>query len=271
MRNFALMTILLSCLVTHASIAADLLIKIDDHQQTFGSEKLLTRADTKPVDIALDPAYKKPMHYRAIPLATLLQEQGIKPTDDVNFVALDGFTATLPAAMILNAGKSQAWLAIENSADAWPALSSKSKATAGPFYLVWINPEANRITQEQWPFQIARIEQVDSIANRFPMLVPTRNVPENSDIRKGFVVFQKNCLVCHRINGGGDGTMGPDLNIPRNPTAYFQPQFLKMLIRNPKQVRSWPDSKMPGFDEKTISNEEIDELIAYLGHIRVSR
>jgi mono/diheme cytochrome c family protein len=268
MRNFALTALLLSCLVTPASIAADLLIKSDNHQQAFGSEKLLTRTDVKPVDIPLDPAYKKPMHYRAVPLASLLQEQGINPADDLNFVALDGFTATLPAAMILNSGKSEALLAIENSVDAWPPLSDKSKATAGPFYLVWKNPEANGITQEQWPFQIARIEKVDSIAKRFPMLPPNKSIPENSDIRKGFIVFQKNCLVCHTLNGGGDGTMGPDLNVPHNPTEYFQAAFLKMLIRNPKQVRAWPDSKMPGFDEKTISDVEIEQLIGYLRHMK---
>jgi mono/diheme cytochrome c family protein len=269
MRNPALMAILLCCFVTNASVAADLQIRIGGHQNTYSTGKLLERADAKPVNIALDPAYRKPMQYRAIPLASLLVELGIKPADDLSFVALDGFSAALPAAMILNSGKAEAWLAIETGDNAWPPLNSRSKASAGPFYLVWTNPEAKGITQEQWPFQIARIEKVDSIEKRFPMLLPGKSVPQGSSIRRGFSVFQKNCLMCHKLNGGGDSNMGPDLNVPHNPTEYFQAAYLKMLIRNPRQVRIWPDSKMPGFDEKTISDEGLDALVDYLTHMKM--
>jgi mono/diheme cytochrome c family protein len=262
-----LIAITLACFVTNTSMAANLLMKIDGHQQAISADVLLKRPDAKLVDIALDPAYKKPMHYHAIPLASFLQENGIKTTDDLSFVALDGFSASLPASLIFNSGKSRAWLAVETANDSWPPLNEKSKATTGPFYLVWTNPEAAGISQEQWPFQIARIEKVEALEKRFPMLLPDKSVAANSPIRQGFSVFQKNCLVCHKLNGGGDSSLGPDLNIPHNPTEYFQASFLKQLIRNPRQVRTWPDSKMPGFDEKVISDGELDVLVEYLKHM----
>jgi len=269
MRSFFLTAILLFSCATNTSASTELVIQIDGHQAVFSTDTLLKRADTKSISVPADPAYKKSMQYQAIPLSTLLKEQGVKSTDNLNFVALDGFAAPLSAAIILNAKASQAWLAIEPDKSAWPPLSSaKSTASAGPFYLVWLNPASDGITQEQWPYQIARIEKVASIENRFPMLLPDKSVSASSTIRKGFSVFQKNCMVCHKLNGGGDSSMGPDLNIPHNPTEYFQIAYLKKLIRNPKQVRSWPDSKMPGFDDKTISDPEIDALVDYLRHMK---
>lgn len=262
----ALLMALLSCFVANAGVAAELLTSIDGHQQTFSTDLLLKRPDAKLINVTLDPAYKKPMQYHAIPLSSLLQENGIKTTDDLSFVALDGFSASLPASLIFNSGKSRAWLALETAEDSWPPLNAKSKATAGPFYLVWTDPQAAGISQEQWPFQIARIEKVEAIEKRFPMLLPDKSVAADSPIRKGFSVFQKNCLVCHKLNGGGDSSLGPDLNIPHSPTQYFEMSFLKMLIRNPGQVRTWPDSKMPGFDEKVISDNELEALLDYLKH-----
>jgi mono/diheme cytochrome c family protein len=269
MRSFILMAAVFFACCTNVNAGTELVIQIDGHQAVFSPDTLLKRADAKSISIPADPAYKKAVQYRAIPFSTLLKEQGVKSTDNLNFVALDGFAAPLPAAIILNAKASQAWLAIEPTTSTWPALSAtKSNASAGPFYLVWVNPAADGITQEQWPYQIARIEKVASIENRFPMLLPDKSVSETSTIRKGFSVFQKNCMVCHKLNGGGDSSMGPDLNIPHNPTEYFQIAYLKKLIRNPKQVRSWPDSKMPGFDDKTISDQEVDALVDYLRHMK---
>lgn len=268
MRNFILIATLLFFCCTNLSAGAELVIQIDGHQAAFSPDTLLKRADAKNISVAADPAYKKAMRYRAIPLSNFLAEHGTKSTDNLNFIALDGFAAPLPAAIILNAKASQAWLAVEPTQHPWPPISTKSKASAGPFYLVWLNPAADGISQEQWPYQITRIEKVASIEKRFPMLVPDNAVAEGSTIRQGFAVFQKNCLACHKLNGGGDSDLGPDLNIPHNPTEYFQIAYLKKLIRAPKQVRSWPDSKMPGFDAKTISDQELDALVNYLGHMK---
>ncbi|MNJ74677.1 Cytochrome c [compost metagenome] len=80
-------------------------------------------------------------------------------------------------------------------------------------------------------------------------------------------MFQQNCLACHRLNGAGDAQVGPDLNVPHNPTEYFRPEYLRQLIRDPQSLRQWPQAKMPGFAESVLSEQELDALLAYLGHM----
>ena len=58
--------------------------------------------------------------------------------------------------------------------------------------------------------------------------------------------------------------MGPDLNLPMSPTEYFSAANLKKLIRNPQNLRSWPESQMVGFTSDAVSDTEISDLIAYL-------
>jgi mono/diheme cytochrome c family protein len=74
-------------------------------------------------------------------------------------------------------------------------------------------------------------------------------------------------MVCHTLNGGGDATVGPDLNIPYNPTEYLRPEALRRLIRDPQALRLWPGAKMPAFDSKALSDRELAEILAYLRHM----
>jgi mono/diheme cytochrome c family protein len=113
---------------------------------------------------------------------------------------------------------------------------------------VWTNPQASGIRPEQWPFQIATIRQLAPVETRFPALLPAR-AAEHDPVRQGFALFQQNCLACHRLNGAGDAQFGPDLNLPHNPTEYFQPAFLRQYIRDPQSLRQWPQARMPGFAE----------------------
>ena len=36
------------------------------------------------------------------------------------------------------------------------------------------------------------------------------------------------------------------------------------MIRNPASVRKWPDQKMPGFGKTTLSDSDLDAIIAWL-------
>ena len=91
-------------------------------------------------DIAVpgDVAYQRPMRYRAVPLAVVLRELGLGPSDTLEAVATDGFVAQLPGALVLaqSPGQPQPWLAIEPDGAPWPTLPGKA-ASAGPFYIVW--------------------------------------------------------------------------------------------------------------------------------------
>lgn len=50
-----------------------------------------------------------------------------------------------------------------------------------------------------------------------------------------------------------------------SPVEYFQPEALRTFLRDPEAVRTWPGRTMTGFEVDALSDEELDDLIAYLG------
>jgi mono/diheme cytochrome c family protein len=69
-------------------------------------------------------------------------------------------------------------------------------------------------------------------------------------------------MVCHPVNGAGTARIGPDLNLPLNPTEYFQPAALKTFLRDPASVRRWPEMRMLGFDATAMSDADLDAVVA---------
>jgi len=240
--------------------AAELLLEINGQQTRYSSEQLLKQAQA--IQIPADVAYKRSMTYQAVPVASLLP--GVNAGDQLQAVASDGFAAELPAAPLLNREGARAWVAIEDPGKPWPKLSS-NKPSAGPFYLVWTDPQAGQIGPEQWPFQMVSLRQVQSLAERFPALLPAADA--GTEVQAGFAQFQKHCLACHRLNGAGDSAFGPDLNIPHNPTEYFSADFLPRYIRDPQSLRRWPQARMPGFNQQALADAELQQLLAYLRHM----
>lgn len=253
---------LLALLPLNESYAAELQLHLDSQHQTLSSAQLLAHPQVQQIEIPNDVSYKRSMRYQAVPLAALLT--GVSPGDHLQLVASDGFAAELPAAPVFSQTGSQAWLAIEDPAQPWPPLGS-SKPSAGPFYLVWQNPAASQIGPEQWPFQLTTIRALAPVAQRFPQLLPATDA--SPAVQAGFAQYQKNCMACHRLNGAGDSQLGPDLNIPYNPTEYFSGDFLTRYIRDPQSLRRWPQGKMPGFAVEVLSDEALGELVAYLEHM----
>jgi mono/diheme cytochrome c family protein len=244
----------------------DLTVVAGGRMATYAPAALLALPAATQVAISGDVAYKRDMSFRAIPVAALLA--GVGPDETIRFVANDGFVANLPAAPLLARGNGAvAYLAIEPPDAPWPPLKSGESATAGPFYLVWVRPELGGIHDEQWPYQIARIESVLPLVKRFPVLAPASGLSAQDPIRHGFAAYEKHCSVCHTLNLGGDATIGPDLNVPYNPTEYLRVDALRRLIRDPQTLRRWPAAKMPKFPATTLSDRELTDLLAYLRHM----
>ncbi len=233
---------------------------------TYAPAALLAMPGAILVTIPSDVAYKRDMSFRALPVSALLA--GVAPDETIRFVASDGFVATMPAAPLLARGNGAvAYVAIEPPDKPWPPLKQAESATAGPFYLVWVRPELGGIRDEQWPYQIARIESVLPLVKRYPMLAPASGLSARDPIRRGYAVYEKNCSVCHTLNLGGDATIGPDLNVPYNPTEYLRVDALRRLIRDPQSLRRWAAAKMPKFPVTALSDRELTDLLDYLRHM----
>lgn len=244
--------------------AAELLVERADGSRSYSSAELLADPTAREIQIPADVAYKRAMRYRAVPLAKLLD--GVNAQDQLQAVADDGFAAELPLAPLLATQGARAWLAVEEAQRPWPALGKAGKS-AGPFYLVWTHPERGHIGPEQWPYRVVRLRVLAPLAERFPALRPDPALPADDPVNRGFALFQKHCLACHRLNRQGDAAFGPDLNLPYNPTEYFRADLLRRYIRDPQALRLWPQARMPGFAPAALSDAELDQLIAYLRHM----
>jgi len=266
-----LFVIVMFCLFLQPKDAlADPVLEVAIGGQTrhFGRNELLRRPDVARVSIANDVSYGKAMDYLAVPLAALLAGLNPPANSVVESVALDGFVAQLPLDLVTNTDpiKPIAWLAVEPADPPWPKLPGKD-TTAGPFYLVWAGASVATIRSEQWPYALKRLESQPSPVERWPALYVDPALPATDPIRAGLALYVTQCLPCHSLNGGGSGTMGPDMNQPMNPTRYMTRDGLHALIRDPKSVRDWPTMQMPGFAADRMSDREIELIIDYLAHM----
>jgi mono/diheme cytochrome c family protein len=262
-------------LMLPAAVRADepaLTLSLGAEPRRFTAQELVARPEASTLQIPADIAYGRSMTFRAVPLLALLGESLDPAFDTLEARATDGFVAHIPLSLVMKgaAGGSVAWIAVEDPTAPWPALPGKS-ASAGPFYLVWDNPERSGIGNEQWPFQLAALMAVASPARRWPQMAVDAGLPEDAPERRGEAVFADQCLPCHRMKGAGSSDIGPDLGQPMNPTEYMSAKGLRALIRNPKAVRTWPQQQMTGFDEATLPEHDLDALIAYLAHMAQAR
>lgn len=249
---------------------ATLKIESGDQIIVFTTRELLKRKDTETLSIPLSDYPNQHFKVKAVPAASLFKS--VKLADDavIVFSCLDGFSAPLEKARLLGTDSKGAiaYIAIEPPDKKWPNLSGK-KQSAGPFYLVWKNPELSEIGREEWPFQLAGFKVAEGFAALFPKVMPAKGVEKSDTVWRGFEVFKKNCFVCHTMNGQGTSKMGPDLNEPMNPITYFNEKSLKMLVRDPASLRKWPGSKMPGFPASILNDTDLDALVDYLKSMAV--
>jgi mono/diheme cytochrome c family protein len=268
-RYFAALALLVAPLLPpgRAAKTAELTVELSNRAETLTTEQLLARPDAATIEVPRDATYGRPMTYRAVPLRALLQAMTLAPRKDLEVVARDGFVATLPAALVFPpiGGGSVPWLAVEPPNAPWPPPAEG--VTTGPFYLVWLNPGASGVRSEQWPFAVAAIRPAPSPEARWPEIAVDAGVPVGSLIRAGQALFVTQCLVCHPLNGAGAAHVGPDLNLPHNPTEYFQPWALKAFLRDPGSVRRWSDMRMRGFDAAVMSDAELEAIVAYLAYM----
>ncbi|MCB1511669.1 MAG: cytochrome c [Hyphomicrobiaceae bacterium] len=266
----AVATVALS--VTHV-LAAErtLTVSVGNSVRTFTARELLARKDVVSITITADVAYKSRKTYSAVPLLALLGSAAGLTFDTLEVRASDGFVSQLPMALIKRAaaGGAVAWVAIEPPGQPWPKVPGKS-ITAGPFYVVWQAPEKSGVGPEQWPYAVVAFRGVRSPVQRWPQMIVRGAAGADPAVQRGMAGFVKHCLACHKIGGAGEATIGPDLARPMSPTAYLSETGLRLLIRNPAAVRTWPKQEMPAFAVDVLPDRDLDDLIAYLKAVAVS-
>ncbi|MHA6827291.1 c-type cytochrome [Ralstonia pseudosolanacearum] len=265
---FAVFLLTVSVIGQGATAEPKVELTIGGKTRSFTQQALLTRPDAATIQVPRDVAYGTSATYRAVPLPNLL-DGAVVPADSVlEARATDGFAAQLPMDLVRNSNPAGAvaWLAVEDPAHPWPKLPGKP-VSAGPFYLVWIGKDAASVRSEQWPYQVAQLTTQPSPATRWPALNVDPALPATDRVRAGQSLFITQCFACHTFNHAGSATVGPDLNMPMNPTEYFQPGVLHRYLRNPASVRDWPARTMPAFPPDHLSDREIDLIIAYLKHM----
>lgn len=238
----------------------------------FTQEELLNHQAARTLTVGDQGAFKgQQIPFRAVPVTALFQGKRLPNGLTVEFAASDGFSASLDPELLLNSDPagSRAYLAVEEPGKPWPRLGKGG--SAGPFYLIWENPQLSNVGQEQWPYQLASFSLKEPVEKRFPGLLPDPALAKEHPARNGFQLFTKNCFACHTLNGEGSSTLGPDLNLPHSPTEYMQREYLRKLVRDPQSLRRWKGSRMSSFSEAQISNSELDDIIAYLEHKAAQR
>src|SRR5262245_44965238 len=117
---------------------------------SFTLNDLLKRPSVKTIAVPADPSYGgQAKTYRAVPAAELFRGIEISAGGTIFFKSLDGFSGPLNKSDLLNTDpqKSIGYVALEDPNQKWAPLKPGQTATAGPFYLVWQNPEKSNIAK----------------------------------------------------------------------------------------------------------------------------
>lgn len=189
-RWFSLLLLMVCLIATRASAQGSLELDTDGTPRVLTRQALLARTDATDIHVPRDIAYGRPMTFRAVPFAALLGDTPPAADGVLETRAADGFAAQLPLDLARRRAPAGAvaWLAIEDPAHPWPKLPGK-QVSAGPFYLVWLGPDASSVRGEQWPYQIVRITVESSPLARWPSLAVAPALPANDPARVGQRLF----------------------------------------------------------------------------------
>lgn len=260
-----LVSFCLSALAASPAPAPDndyLIIAHPKVSQTFSLKDLKEKLAIFTITID-DPVYKKKKSFDGFLLTDVLKLLGPMPqdADELIFRSRDGYSPSLPLT------KAQAQRAIiafreHGAGPAWEKVQQgKAWVSPAPYYLVWEAGAALGNTYP-WPYQLVKIEVV-SFKEKYPKVFPDK-AKRDSAVMRGFVHFKTECMTCHSINLQG-GDLGPELNIPKNITEYWDKDVLKQFIRNASSFRE--KSKMPKFTDK-LTESDVAEIVEYLEHMK---
>lgn len=211
------------------------------------------------VSVRNDPAYQADnKQFKGYLLLDVLKKASVSLSGEyqLRFRSRDGYQTTLKAAPDVLEGAVIAYEDLQAPpGESWlPFRSGKRWITPEPFYLVWALPYAK---DKPWPYQLERIEV-------WPERTIDAAYPQHDPHAKaGHRLFQQLCMSCHSINLVG-GSLGPELNVPKNILEYRDESTLRAFIRDPNAFRA--RSIMPAFGHLPASQR--DAILAYIKTMR---
>ncbi|MGE0714610.1 MAG: cytochrome c family protein [Alphaproteobacteria bacterium] len=225
-------------------------------------EKLL--AGRTPVTVTVtDPVYKKTKRFEGYRLAELLRaawpqvDQWANEGGELVMTASDGYAPSMNLAHALaNKGVIAVRDLDQPPGDPWePFPKGAAMITPAPYYLVWegVDPADPHF---RWPYRLVRLS-VEPFQRRYGAAAPPAGAGARAE--SGYRLFVQNCIACHSLNLIG-GTIGPELNVPKNITEYWSANHLAAFIRDPLSYRA--HSKMPSFGG--LPDGDRAAIIAYL-------
>ncbi len=214
--------------------------------------------------VVQDHVYGKPKRYTGYWLTDILAFEGIHPDPSTvwTFTALDGYKVQIAVADVINHGyKGFVAIADLDKEEGWEKFQhGKEWITPGPYYVVWTTPleDFEPSVKLPWPYQVIEIS-IDKVDDSQDKLMADSN-DKSESVFHGNKTFKQNCMACHSINLEG-GTVGPELNTPKNILEYESRSFLTAFIKSPSSFRA--KSKMPDFNN-TLTDQDISDILDYL-------
>lgn len=202
------------------------------------------------VKVENDPLYHDTHSYIGYSLPEVLKAFGLETSTELalRFVCTDGFKAVIvPSQLDL----SRAYLVSKELTEKAGFVMSeinegKVRQDPGPYALIW-KGQYTPGALEAWPHGVVSVESgaMSALLGRaYPANHP-QSLP-------GFELFRSKCMACHSVNLEG-GTIGPELNIPRNVTEYWSREHFFGFVANPQNYRFKSRMAIEPVPEKEIS------------------
>ena len=213
-----------------------------------------------------DPEYKKDKKYKGFLFNDVLNlvfgpNYQQENWTGVSFSALDGYKAVVD---LNNFYEPDAYLVFADlEHENWEVIPNHGEDTVAPFYLVWTKAEKIPKNGFSWPWQIASVSLI-RVQDKYTSITPDEEKVSPA-VYAGYKLFMLRCTSCHALGGVG-GFIGPDLNKPKNILEYRSEEIVRAFI---VESSSYRISKMPDF--KDLSTEQVDQLIAYLNHLKMEK
>jgi cytochrome c2 len=213
------------------------------------------------VNVKYDHYFKSNKRYKGYLITTLLDSIAKQINFDTSnaiviFECIDGYKPVMDWSKIFS--KTKGYIVFK---DLDPTINGNWADSINkkfsPYYLVWDNVKEDD-NSFMWPYGLIGLRLTyNDIA--FKAIYPIHD----ASLIKGFNLYRNNCLKCHSINKTG-GTMGPEFNIPRNITEYWEEKDIVAFAKNPKDYRY--NSQMPPI--RNINNSDYKQIILYIKYMK---